>query len=308
MFLVGETPADKVDVVYNAASAGKISFEQKLQSRERIKKYTETLFNFRPDVIFTHVTRLIVSKGLWRDISMLYYLDEILHAHKLKGIYVLLSTLMTIRRAPEEILSMEAGYGWPVLHREGWPDLIGAEKEIYNYLQLFNARSKAIKGLFINQFGFGRTSCGKRVPQQTSLEDLRMASDAEFGFSVYEPFGIAQIETVPFGGTSILSSSCGAARFLEENFKDAAVKPFYILDFIATGKRLSCNCLRNLTIQQRNDMENKLLSKHAERIFNFLPLTDNRRKRCFLNAQKYASRINWEASAQSYVLDSNPPI
>ncbi len=308
LFLVPETPADKVDVVYNAASAGKISFEQKLQSRERIKEYTETLFNFRPDVIFTHVTRLIVSKGLWRDIAVLYYLDEIFDEHKLKGIYILLSTLMTIRRAPEEILSMEAEYGWPVLHREGWPDLIGAEKEIYNYLQLFNARSKAIKGLFINQFGFGRTSCGKRVPQQTGLEDLRMASDAEFGFSVYEPFGIAQIETIPFGGTSILSSSCGAARFLKENFKDAAVKPFYILDFIATGKRLSCNCLRNLTIQQRNDMENKLLSKHAERIFNFLPLTDNRRKRYFLNAQKYASKISWEASAQSYVLDSNPPI
>jgi len=308
LFLVGETAADKVKVVYNAAPARKISFEQKQQSCERIKEYTETLFNFRPDAIFTHVTRLIVSKGLWRDIAMLYYLDEIFDSHKLKGVYVLLSTLMTICRTPEEILSMEAEYGWPVLHKEGWPDLIGAEKEIYNYLQLFNARSKAIKGVFINQFGFGRTSCGKRVPQQTGLEDLRLASDAEFGLSVYEPFGIAQIETIPFGGTSVLSSSCGAARFLKENFRDAAVKPFYILDFIATGKKLSCNCLRNLTINQRNDMENRLLSKHAERIFNFLPLTDNKRKRYFLNAQKHASRISWEASAQSYVLSSNPPI
>ena len=306
LFLVPEVPAEKINVVYNGVSAKGVNIEQKRLSRAHIEKYVDTLFNFTPDVVFTHVTRLVASKGIWRDITLLYFLDEIFDARNLKGIYILLSTLVTMGRAPQDIFKMESAYGWPVLHREGWPDLIGAEKDIYDYLQVFNSRSKAIKGVFINQFGFNRSRCGKRVPEDTEFADLRIASDAEFGFSIYEPFGIAQIETIPFGGVSILSSSCGAAVFLQEKFKDAAIKPFYILDYIAAGRKMSYRALRNLTVQQRSDMENQILSKHVKHIFDILPLNWDKRQQYLLNAQKYASRISWEASARNYVLNFSP--
>ena len=132
------------------------------------------------------------------------------------------------------------------MHKRDWPDLIGAEVDIYNHLQVFNAKSRAIKGVFINQFGFDRIRCGKRVPEDAEFDDLRMASDAELGFSIYEPFGIAQIETIPFGGIAALSSSCGAAAFVEEKFKDADLKPFYILDMIGAGKRARTTNLKNV--------------------------------------------------------------
>ena len=90
-----------------------------------------------------------------------------------------------------------ADYGWPVMHKVGWPDLEGGEVDIYNYLQVFNSRSRAIKAVFINQFGFDRIRCGQRVPADAEFADLRIGSDAELGFSIYEPFGIAQIETIP---------------------------------------------------------------------------------------------------------------
>ncbi len=200
---------------------------------------------------------------------------------------------------------MEDKYGWPVLHREGWPDLVGGEKDIYDYIQLFNARSKAIKAVFINQFGFDKIRCGKRVPHEAEFDDLRIASDAEFGFSVYEPFGIAQIETIPFGGIAVLSSSCGAAAFLEDRYKDAVIKPFYILDFVAAGKNTSVTDLKNLNISQRTAMENEIIERHADEIFKILPLTQVKREQYLQNAQKYAERISWDASAQSYILQPN---
>ncbi len=301
LFLVPQAPPDKIEVVYNGVSARRIDMEQKRRSREHIETYMDTLFNFVPDAIFTHVTRLVYSKGVWRDITLLYHLDKIFDANNLKGLYILISTLIATGRSPGDIVRMESDYGWPVLHREGWPDLIGTEKDIYEYLQVFNSRSKAIKGVFINQFGFNRHTCGLRVPEEAEFADLRIASDAEFGFSTYEPFGIAQIEVVPFGGVSVLSSSCGAAAFLKDRFNDAPIKPFYILDFIQAGKKLSSAALRNLTIQERTAMEDEILSKNAKGIFDVLPLGLEKRQQYLANAQQYISRISWETSAQSYI-------
>lgn len=305
-FLVPETPARKIKIVYNGISAKNISVEQKQQSHEHIERYIEGLLNFRPDVIFTHVTRLVISKGIWRDLELLRLLDEIFDAENLKGTYILLSTVIGTGRPSRDVFRMEREYGWPVLHHEGWPDLIGAEIDAYKQIQVFNARSKAIKGVFINQFGFGRALCGNRVPEDAEFDDLRIASDAEFGLSIYEPFGIAQIETIPFGGVSVLSSSCGAAYLLEEKFKDAAIKPFYIVDYISAGRKLGYDALKTLTIRQRSEMEKQLLSKHAKHIFEILPITREKREQYLLNAKKYSSRISWETLAQSYALDSNP--
>jgi starch synthase len=51
--------------------------------------------------------------------------------------------------------------------------------------------------------------------EQSETIALYSGASASVTPSVYEPFGIAQIETVPFGGLAVLSSSCGAAKFLE---------------------------------------------------------------------------------------------
>ena len=302
LFLVPETPKDKIKIVYNGISARTVNFEQKLQSRAHIEDYVNTLLNFRPNAIFTHVTRMVVSKGIWRDIALLYVLDRIFDDNNLTGACILLSTVIGTGRDGRDIFKMEADYGWPVLHREGWPDLIGDEKDAYNQIQVFNARSKAIKAVFLNQFGFSRTRCGKRVPEDAEFDDLRIASDAEFGFSIYEPFGIAQIETIPFGGVSLLSSSCGSAALLRETFRDAPIKPFVILDFISAGGKLSLNALKNLSTKQRDTMEHEVLQTCAQQVFDALPLTDEQRRHYLENAHKYAPTISWDHLAEDYAI------
>jgi len=302
LFLVPDAPAEKIKTVYNGLSVKDITWDEKNNSRKRIEKYWKALLDFVPDVIFTHICRMVISKGLWRDISLLYCLDDILSAQNLKGAYILLSTLIATGRPPEDILKMEKEYGWPVVHREGWPDLVGMEAELYKYLEIFNAQSKAIKGLFINQFGFDRKRCGVRVPEDAEFNDLRIASDAEFGFSLYEPFGIAHLEALPFGGVSLISSCCGCKYFLQKIFKDAAIKPFYVVDFINAAKEMNYEELKELSRERRTKMERELFSSHAQSIFEILPLGEAKKEEYLENARQHNPALGWEYVVENYFL------
>jgi hypothetical protein len=302
LFLCPQTDPGKITIAYNGVSAGFITLQQKQKSRQHLINYTRELLNFTPDIILTHVTRMVLSKGIWRDIELLGSLDDIFAANGLKGVYILLSTVIANGRSPADILKMEEQYGWPILHKEGWPDLIGVEIDTYRQLQIFNAKSRAIKGVFLNQFGFNRTQCGKRIPAEVRFDDLRIASDAEFGLSIYEPFGIAQIETIPFGGLAILSSSCGCVGLLRDKFAGAEIQPFYIVDYISTGKKMNFQALKNLSIGHRTQLEQTTAKEHAAKIFNALPLTEQKRAAYLTSAQQHADALNWQSAAKKYTL------
>ena len=57
-------------------------------------------------------------------------------------------------RRGDDIRRMEQHYHWPVVHREGLPDLSSGEAAYYQGVQEFNAQSRNVKVVFINQFGF----------------------------------------------------------------------------------------------------------------------------------------------------------
>jgi len=301
MFLVPKAPPERITTVYNGVPVKLITYSRKEEGRKRIVQYVDNLYNFEPDVVLTHVSRLVTSKGIWRDITLLYSLDDLFDSLDLRGAYFLLSTFVAAGRPREDIIRMEDEYGWPVLHKDGWPDLVGMEAEIYRYLELFNSRSKALKGVLINQFGFSRETCGRRVPEKTDFLDLRVASDAELGFSVYEPFGIAQLETIPFGGTAVLSSTCGCASLLETAFKDVEIRPFHIVDFTGPGRDMSIEELMKITIEQRDRIERKLLAEHAGAILNVIPVGAAKRQAYLESAKKHAHKLSWERAAKGYV-------
>jgi hypothetical protein len=302
LFLQPKTPPGKVRTVFNGVSTRPVTREEKMERRRRVEAYINTLFGFTPSVIFTHVTRMVISKGIWRDITLLHLLDELFSARHLKGAYILLSTLIGTGRPPQDILRMEREYGWPVTHRRGWPDLVGMEEEICAWLQIFNSKSKAIKALYINQFGFDRVRCGARVPEGSEFMDLRVASDAELGFSIYEPFGIAQIETVPFGGAALLSSTCGSAKFLERAFDGADSRLYDVVDFVSGGKSLTVEQLQVLPRERRDEFERAALAQHAARIFERLSMDDAKREEALALAQPRLYALSWENVVENYYL------
>jgi glycosyltransferase involved in cell wall biosynthesis len=299
-YLIPDIDENKIRVVYNGVPLKYISHEEKFMSRERLKTFISNLYNFIPDIIFTHVARLEPRKGIWRDISLLNVLDELFHQSGLKGAYILLSTLVGTGRDTSQISSMAHMYGWPIIHRDGWPDLVGAENETYSYITHFNSRSKNIKAVFINQFGFDRRHCGEKVPEETDFCDLRIGSDVEFGFSIYEPFGKSQLEVLPFGGIPAVSSSCGCSYLLKNRFQDLAHKPYAVIDFIGGIKNhLKDDDLSSMSIEYRFELEKQLFAKAGKDIFLSLPKDDSERLQALDSIQEQFQRLSWEKVASS---------
>jgi hypothetical protein len=179
---------------------------------------------FEPDHVFTHVTRFVPSKGLWRDIGVMERLAPLLEAQGRSAVLFVLSTVIPVGRAPRAILEMEARYGWPVYHQEtpidlegrAFPDLVSHEIAFYDAIQRFNRVAPTCKIVLVNQFGWSRDRCGKRMPHDMSFVDLRRGSDLEFGQSIYEPFGIAQVEPLSYGALCVISNVCGCLGFLRQ--------------------------------------------------------------------------------------------
>ena len=229
-FLSPEFATADIHIVYNGIPAYQVDVAEKLRSKDRLQRYCETLLGYRPDFIFTHVTRLVHSKGLWRDIRILEHMEREFRTQDKSAVFLLLSTEVA-QRPGSDICRMESAYKWPVAHREGMPDLSGGEANFYTAIQEFNARSRNIKIIFINQFGFSQKQCGQRMPKDMDFMDIRRGSDVEFGLSIYEPFGIAQLEPLTFGGLCVVSSVCGCAGFVNDVTRGEDVKNVIIADY-----------------------------------------------------------------------------
>jgi len=229
-FLSPEFESAKIDIVYNGIPAYQISVGQKLASKEKLQRYCENLLGYKPDFVFTHITRLVQSKGMWRDLRVLEHMEKEFRTQGKTAVLLVLSTEVSRRRS-SDIYNMESLYNWPVAHREGWPDLSGGEANYYTAVQEFNAKSRNIKIIFINQFGFAPKRCGKRMPEDMEFMDIRKGSDVEFGQSIYEPFGIAQLEPLTFGGICVFSSVCGCSGFLRDTTGAGDVKNAIIADY-----------------------------------------------------------------------------
>ncbi|MFN3505181.1 MAG: hypothetical protein ACK4Y7_03090 [Caldimicrobium sp.] len=302
-FLCPEVDPNKIKVVYNGLFLDHISYESKQKSREKFKVCLSVKGCEKIDVIISHTCRLVKSKGIWRDFRVLHFLDDLLDKHNLKGVYILLASQVPQGRAPELIEPMIQEYGWPFVHKVGWPDLIGYEIEIYELLKNFNKKAKAIKGIFINQFGLSKRKCGIDFPEDITTFDLKMASDIELGLSIYEPFGISHIEVLPLGGVPILSSSCGVYYLLKKIFS-YDFQPFLPIDFIEVAKDLPIEVLRSLTPEKREILEDLAISKNLSHLQKLIPKSEEERHNHFLTIQKYLKGLDWEDIIKRYLLPS----
>ena len=213
-FLGPKFAACPIDLVYNGVPAAELSAAERETARKKVQASGSALLGWTPDLIFTHVARLVESKGLWRDLLVLEHLDRHLWKRGQRALFIALAT-ETGRRAPEDVQRM-AAYGWPLVHREGGSDLSSGELKFDLLVRAFNARTRAVKALFVNQFGWDQQSCGAFLPTNAEFADLRRGSDAEFGQSIYEPFGISQVECLSSGTISVVSDVCGCRGFVRQ--------------------------------------------------------------------------------------------
>lgn len=302
-FMAPEFDLANIDLAYNGIPAYRIDLDEKLRSRNRLMEYCNNLLGFEPDFIFSHVTRMAPSKGLWRDFRVLEHVDREFRAEGKTAVLIILST-ETSKRRSKDIFEMEAKYNWPVAHREGMPDLSGGEAAFYTGLQEFNARSRNVKVIFVNQFGFRRDCCGNRMPYDMEFMDLRKGSDAEFGQSIYEPFGIAQLEALSFGGICIISNVCGCAGFVRDVTKGEEVKNVIIADYtnLGNGHINDIDDLLQIGKETRDRIEHKMSEKVALELCARLPRNDAETKSMIQSGYDLAKHMSWEAVVSNYIL------
>ncbi|MBN1361158.1 MAG: hypothetical protein JW993_11215 [Sedimentisphaerales bacterium] len=303
-FLAPEFESADIDIVYNGIPAYEITLADKLASREKLRRYCQTLLGFRPDYIFTHVTRLVRSKGLWRDLNVLAEIDKVLGQRGQTAVFLLLSTEVCRRRSCD-IHRMEDSYGWPVAHREGWPDMSGGEADFYTVIQRFNASSRNIKAVFINQFGFDAKSCGARIPGDMEFMDIRKGSDVEFGQSIYEPFGIAQLEPLTFGGICVCTNVCGCIGFVRDVTAGQEVRNILVADYTQLGDHSARDIEDLLQIDRRvrDQIEGAESARIATEIIERLPRNEAETAALLSEGYRLACNMSWDVVVRKYLLN-----
>jgi hypothetical protein len=300
-FLSPDFLAVDAQLAYNGVPCWKISVEEKMASRQKLRSYCKTLLKFEPDYVFSHVTRLVPSKGLWRDLRVLDHVDAMLRERGETAVLFTLSTEVPARR-PEDIRRMEASHHWPVAHREGLPDLSGGEAAYYQGVQEFNAQARNVKVVFINQFGFEQKVCGNRMPADMEFMDIRKGSDAEFGQSIYEPFGIAQVEPISFGGICIFTNICGCAGFVEKAAGGATPNAI-VADYTELADpSIRPEKLMNISQTQRDQIEDSVAKKVATELVARLPRTPKEFQHFIDRGYALAQKMSWEVVAKDYVV------
>ncbi len=235
-FLSPQFRAKPIATVYNAITAHPVALADAQASKRKLQGYARELTGIAPTFVFSHVTRVVISKGLWRDIRVMEELDPVLAERGESAVLFLLATIIPQGRSSAEVQRMSRAYGWPRTHREGWPDLHAYESPLWRAIAAFNANARSSRIVFINQFGFSRDRIGETMPPGLGFEDLRLGTDLEFGQSVYEPFGIAQIEPLPSGALCVMSDVCGCIGFARSQL--AAESSFLGLDAEGAGEML----------------------------------------------------------------------
>ncbi|MBL7188502.1 MAG: glycosyltransferase [Phycisphaerae bacterium] len=304
-FLASEFDAADIDIVYNGIPAYQISVDEKLASKHKLQRYCENLLGYKPDFIFTHVTRLVQSKGMWRDLRVLDQMEKEFRTQNKTAVLLVLSTEVS-QRASRDIYSMESAYNWPVAHREGWPDLSGGEADYYSAVQEFNTKSRNIKIIFVNQFGFDAKKCGHRMPDDVEFMDIRKGTDVEFGQSIYEPFGIAQIEPLTFGGICVFSSVCGCAGFVRDVTGGQDTKSVIVADYtnLETHANADIEDLRQINRDVRDRIEASQSEKVAMQICSRLPKNKSEIESMIQTGYDLAKNMSWDVVVKNYLLNS----
>ena len=296
-FLGPEFAARPIDLVYNGVPAIELSAAEREAARQKVQASGSTLLGWTPDLVFTHVARLVESKGLWRDLLVLEHLDHHLWERGQRALFIALAT-ETGRRGPEDVQRM-AAYGWPLVHREGGSDLSSGELKFDLLVRAFNARTRAVKALFVNQFGWDQQSCAF-LPANAEFADLRRGSDAEFGQSIYEPFGISQVECLGAGTISVVSDVCGCRGFVRQAAGEAGLGSF--IEGAYTQLNEADRAGQPIGVRERAQAEALQSQEVASALARQLSAGESGRKRLLAEGYAAARKMSWERVAEDMLL------
>ena len=306
-FLGGDYRTRPIELVYNGAPSFPISSQEKQRSKQLLQQYAENLLGYHPDFVFAHVSRCVPSKALWRDLRVLQHLEPILAGAGKRAVLFVLSSSAPLGRASSRISRWRQAYGWPVNHRAENGDLVGYEVDFFsNGIQPFNQHNQALKAVLVNQFGWNQNRCGAQMPEEMQFNDLLQGADVGFGQSIYEPFGIAQVEPLSFGALCVVSNVCGCIGFVRQASAHLPEFPNLIVgDYVTPPPDWTMNTPSDaLQIDQygRDLIEIANSRSVAEAIASRIPLTADDTQRLLDLGQEAGAHMSWDLVVTDYLL------
>lgn len=293
LFLHDDYRSCPVDLVFNGVPSGPVTLEEKRRSRARLAEYAQRLVGFKPEVLMTHVTRPVISKGLWRDLKVCHELDHRFAPQNRTFVLFVLTSGGGVRRE-QDVLAMERHYGWPVAHHPGYPDLVGPEVQIHEDIDAYNHSHTASRIILVNQFGWSPQRIGSRLPEGMTMTDLRLATDVEFGMATYEPFGISPLEPLGTGAICVISNVCGCRAFVENVSQGQGGDNVICADFTSLRQPLPIEELTAMTQQQRDDIEDHVAAEVADQLLRRLPINDRQRATLIDSGQALVAAMGWD--------------
>lgn len=300
-FLSNHFDNEPVDIVYNGLPAMEVTLKSKLESRQMLLQYSEAILGWKPDVLMTHVTRPVISKGLWRDLKVCHEMEPLLKAEGRKAVLYILTSAGGVRRA-QDVASMEKHYNWPRQHRHGYPDLVGPEVDLDRDIQAFNRSHEHVQVVLVNQFGWTQSRIGARLPKDMHMTDLRFATDVEFGMATYEPFGISPLEPLGAGAVCVITNVCGCAGFVQHVCAGKPTPNVLIADFTQLETKRSIKDLLQMTRTQRDAVEARVSAEVARDLVQRIPKTDKQREALIKSGQALVARMGWDAVASEKLI------
>jgi hypothetical protein len=306
-FLGGGLSSAPIDIAYAGLFPEQIDFEARQESRRRLQAYAKNLLGYPPDYVFTHVAEMTIAGGLWRDLRVLEHLDGLLRTEGKSAVLFVLGSSSAQGKRSDQIATWEERYGWPVLHRGDNGDLVGLEERLYfDGVEPFNRRAGAAKVILVNQFGWNRERCGRRMPAEMEFPDIRRGADLEFGQNIYAPFGAAALQPITFGALSCVSNVCGCVGLLSrlagnvEHTLNVIVADYCTLP---PGFWLG-SPYDALAIDQgvRDWIEGANSARAAHAIFQRLPRSEEAGRALLFMGFDLAERMSWDAVAYEYFL------
>lgn len=295
-----------IELVYNGIVASDAELEEKLLSKARLQRYCQNILGYVPDYVFTHVTRMVLSKALWRDLRVLEHLDGLLRQADKRAVLFVLSTSAPAGRRPEWVRAWEQQYGWPIGHRGDNGDLIDEEAPFFfDAIEPFNRFATQSQVVLVNQFGWSRERCGVRMPEDMEFVDIRRGTDLEFGQSIYEPFGIAQVEPLTYGAISCVSSICGCNGFVARAAESGVSANLVVADYVTLPESYPLDSpYHALGIDRgvRDWIEGMNSATAAQAIFERLPQGGADMASLLESGRQIARNMSWDVVARDMLL------
>jgi glycogen synthase len=152
------------------------------------------------------------------------------------------------------------------------------------------------------------------MPEDMEFMDIRKGSDVEFGQSIYEPFGIAQLEPLTFGGICVFSSVCGCSGFLRDTTGTEDVKNVIIADYTNLAPVLPCESknggyvevedILQIDRSVRDRIEAGESEKVAMQICSRLPKNEAEIESMIQTGYELAKNMSWDVVVKNYLLSS----